>query len=64
MIYKLLKEFLFNNNKNLIEKIMEAYTQLLKIKHQVIISYYPYINNKVKNFNGFLGSILIKLMIN
>ena len=33
MIYKLLKEFLFSNDKNLIEKVIEAYTQLLKIKH-------------------------------
>jgi hypothetical protein len=64
MVYGPLKEFLFNNGRNLIEDVIKAYTTLLATKHRVITPYHPRTNKIIKNFNGLLGNVLIKILIN
>jgi hypothetical protein len=54
MVYGPLKELLSNNNRNLIEDVIKAYTTLLATKHRVTTFYYLRINEIIKNFNGLL----------
>jgi hypothetical protein len=64
MVYDSSKELLFNNGRNLIKDVIKAYTTLLATKHRVTTPYYPRTNRMVKNFNGLLGNVLIKMLIN
>ena len=64
MVYGPPKELLSDNGSNLTGKVMQAYTDALKMKHRVTTPYHPRTNGKVENFNGFLGSTLTKLMVN
>jgi hypothetical protein len=64
MVYDLLKKLLFNNNRNLIGDVIKAYTTLFAIKHRVTTPYHPKTNEIIKNFNGLLGNVFIKMLIN
>jgi hypothetical protein len=64
MVYGLLKELFFNNGRNLIEDVIKAYTTLLATKYRVTTSYYFKTNRMIKNFNGLLGNVLTKILIN
>jgi hypothetical protein len=64
MVYSLLKKLLFNNDRNLIKDVIKAYTTLLATKYRVTTLYYPRTNEIIKNFNGLLGNIFIKILIN
>jgi hypothetical protein len=64
MVYGLLKELFFNNGRNLIEDVIKAYTTLLATKHRVTTPYYFKTNRMIKNFNGLLGNVLTKMLIN
>jgi hypothetical protein len=64
MVYGLLKELLFNNGRNLIGDVIKAYTTLLVTKHRVTTLYHPKTNGIVKNFNGLLGNVFTKMLIN
>jgi hypothetical protein len=64
MVYDPLKKLLFNNGRNLIEDVIKAYTTLLAIKHRVTTPYYLRTNGIVKNFNGLLENVFIKMLIN
>jgi len=63
-VYGPMRELLSDNGPNLIGKIMDAYLRLLKVKHRVTTPYHPRTNGKVENFNGLLGSVLTKLLVN
>jgi hypothetical protein len=64
MVYDSLKKLLFNNGRNLTEDVIKAYTTLLATKYRVTTSYYLRTNGIIKNFNGLLGNVLIKMLIN
>jgi hypothetical protein len=64
MVYDSLKKLLSNNGRNLIEDVIKAYTTLLATKYRVITLYYLKTNEMVKNFNGLLGNVFIKMLIN
>jgi hypothetical protein len=64
MVYGAPKELLSDNGRNLISKILHAYTNLLQIRHRVTTPYHPRTNGKVENFNGFLGATLTKMLVN
>jgi hypothetical protein len=64
MVYDSLKKLLFNNGRNLTGDVIKAYTTLLATKHRVTTPYYSRTNKMVKNFNGLLGNVLIKIFIN
>jgi hypothetical protein len=64
MVYGPLKKLLFNNGRNLIGDVIKAYTTLLATKHRVTTFYHFKTNGMVKNFNGLLENIFIKMLIN
>jgi hypothetical protein len=64
MVYNPLKELLFNNDRNLIEDVIKAYTTLLGTKYRVTTFYHLRTNGIIKNFNGLLENVLIKMLIN
>jgi hypothetical protein len=64
MVYGPLKELLSNNGRNLIKNVIKAYTTLLATKHRVTTPYHLKTNKIVKNFNGLLGNVLTKMLIN
>jgi hypothetical protein len=64
MIYGPLKELLSDNRSNFTGEVIKAYTTLLGTKHRVTTPYHLRINRMVKNFNGLLRNILIKIFIN
>jgi hypothetical protein len=64
MVYGPLKELLSNNSRNLTEDVIKAYTTLLATKYRVTTPYYPKTNRMIKNFNGLLKNVLIKIFIN
>jgi transposase InsO family protein len=64
MVYGPPKELLSDNSRNLTENVMKAYTALLSTKHRVTTPYHPRTNGKVENFNGLLGQVLTKMLIN
>jgi hypothetical protein len=61
MVYGPLKELLFNNDRNLTEDVIKAYTTLLATKYRVTTLYYFKTNEMVKNFNGLLGNVFIMI---
>lgn len=64
MIYGPFVELLSDNGPNLTGKVMRAYTKLMRTKHRYTTPYHPRTNGKLENFNGFLGSILTKMLVN
>jgi hypothetical protein len=64
MVYGPLKKLLFNNGRNLTEDVIKAYTTLFATKHRVTTPYHPRTNKIIKNFNGLLGNVLTKMLIN
>jgi hypothetical protein len=64
MVYGPLKELLFNNDRNLIEDVIKAYTTLLATKYRVTTPFYLRTNEIIKNFNGLLENIFTKMLIN
>jgi hypothetical protein len=64
MVYGPPKELLSDNGRNLTGDVMKAYTTLLSTKHRVTTPYHPRTNGKVENFNGLLGQILTKMLVN
>jgi hypothetical protein len=64
MVYGSLKKPFSDNGRNLTEDVIKAYTTLLATKHRVTTSYYLKTNKIVKNFNGLLRNVLIKMLIN
>jgi hypothetical protein len=64
MVYGPLKKLLFNNGRNLIKDVIKAYTTFLATKYRVTTPYYLKTNKMVKNFNGLLGNVLTKMLIN
>jgi hypothetical protein len=64
IIYSLLKELLSNNERNLIKRVIKVYTTLLTTKYRVTTLYYLRTNKIIKNFNGLLSNVLIKILIN
>ena len=64
MVYGPPKELLSDNGRNLTGDVIKAYTTLLSTKHRVTTPYHPRTNGKVENFNGLLGQILTKMLVN
>jgi transposase InsO family protein len=64
MVYGPFQELLSDNGTQFTGAIFEAYLQLLRSKHRATTPYHPRTNGKVENFNGILGIILTKLLIN
>ena len=64
MQYSLFNELLSDNESNLKDKVLTVYINFLSIKYRLITSYYSWMNEKVKNLNEILKSILIKMFIN
>lgn len=64
MVYGPPKELLSDNGRNLTGGVMKAYTALLATKHRVTTPYHPRTNGMVENFNGLLGNILTKMLVN
>ena len=61
--YGAFKQLLSDNGTNLTSKIIEEYLKRIKVKHQTTSAYHPQTNGKVERFNGMLGSVLTKLLI-
>ena len=64
MQYSSLNELLSDNKSNLKDKVLTVYMNLLSTKHRLITPYYSQINEKVKNLNEILKSMLTKMLIN
>lgn len=64
IIYGPLKELLSDNSRNLTGDIIKAYTRLLATKYRVTTPYHLKTNGIVENFNGILGNILTKMLMN
>jgi transposase InsO family protein len=64
MVYGPPKELLSDNGRNLTGEVMKAYTMLLATKHRVTTPYHPRTNGMVENFNGLLGNVLTKMLVN
>lgn len=64
MVYGPPKELLSDNGRNLTGGVMRAYIALLATKHRVTTPYHPRTNGMVENFNGLLGNILTKMLVN
>jgi hypothetical protein len=64
MVYGPPKELLSDNGRNLTRGVMKVYTTLLATKHRVTTPYHPRTNKMVKNFNGLLSNVLIKILVN
>jgi transposase InsO family protein len=64
MVYGPPKELLSDNGSNLTGEVMKAYTTLLGTKHRVTTPYHPRTNGMVENFNGLLGNVLTKMLVN
>jgi hypothetical protein len=63
MVYNPPKELLSDNGQNLTEDVIKAYTTLLATKYRVTTLYHPRTNKMIKNFNGLLENVLIKMLI-
>ena len=64
MQYNSFNELFSDNKSNLKNKVLTAYTNLFSTKHRLITSYHSQMNEKVKNLNEILKSMLIKMLIN
>ena len=64
MQYSSFNELLSDNKSNLKSKVLTAYINLLSTKHRLITPYHSQINEKVKNLNEILKSMLTKMLIN
>jgi hypothetical protein len=64
MVYGPPKELLSDNGRNLTKGVIKVYMTFLATKHRVTTSYHPRTNKIVKNFNGLLGNVLIKMLVN
>ena len=58
------KELLSDNGANLLAESVQHYVDLMKTKYRHITPYHPRTNGKVENFNGLLGKILTKYLLN
>ena len=64
MQYSSFNKLLSDNESNLKNKVLTAYINLLSIKHRLMTPYHPQTNEKVKNLNETLKSMLTKMLIN
>ena len=62
--YGAFRELLSDNGTNLSAEIVEEYLKRIRGKHQLTTAYHPQTNGKVERFNGMLGSILTKFLVN
>ena len=62
--YETSKKLLFNNEINLLKKIIKHYFRIFSIRLKNTISYYSKTNQKIENLNKTLNNILIKYLIN
>jgi transposase InsO family protein len=64
MVYGPPQELLSDNGANLIGKAMKYYLKFLRSRYRVTSPYYPRTNNKVERFNGLLGTVFTKYLVN
>jgi hypothetical protein len=64
IVYEFPQELLSDNSANLINKAMRYYLKFLRSRYRVTSLYYPRTNGKVKRFNGLLGTIFTKYLVN
>jgi transposase InsO family protein len=64
MVYGPPQELLSDNGANLIGKVMRHYLKLFRSRYRVTSPYHPRTNGKVERFNGLLGIIFTKYLVN
>ena len=64
IVYGLPQKLLSDNGANLIGKIIRHYLKLLKLRYRVTSPYHPRTNGKVERFNGLLGTVFTKYLVN
>jgi len=58
------KELLSDNGPQFVGQLMRAYLKRVQAKYRVTTPYHPRTNGKVENFNGILGTLLTKMLVN
>ena len=58
------REIVTDNGRNLLAGAVRYYIQLLGARHRTTTPYHPRTNGKVENFNGLLGRMLTKYLMN
>ena len=61
--YGAFRELLSDNGANLNSRMIAYYLGRVKVKHRTTTPYHPQTNGKVERFNGMLGQILTKELI-
>ena len=61
--YGAFRELLSDNGANLNSRMISFYLDRIKVKHRTTTPYHPQTNGKVERFNGMLGQILTKELL-